>query len=1238
MESYDISRVSFDPKKRYVGVRRQQGRVQTDFDHNEDERLKNEERRKSRRHIIGPYGSPDHGFRCENLRLAADGRFDFDIQAGHLYLGGLALRMDPLAQGPPLQLESYRRQRDWLQQTAAQSRVPLLPAGGERYDLVYLEAWQQSVSAVEDNELLEPALGGPDTTTRIRNMRRVQVQEDVGTADCLEAWEAFRQSWQARQLGVIDDEFLAATDATLTVSYSNAGLPRDLCSPSVLGGYLGAENQAIRVQLVDDNHLTWGYDNASALYRVRLGADRKSLTFLNEPRDQFQWPLSGQVVELLSWSAVLSNGEKTATQQGLLNRVESSYQPNTQQLTLLNAVPPSFGVDWQSREAGTTPDYFYLRVWDRGEDVASPMSIPFVPGTALDLGNSGLRIEINGSHRVGGDHWVIAARPRTPRKVLPWILEQGKSPDGVDHYYAPLAIIHWVANAAGEVSGSIIRDCRKTFRPLTDLEGCCSYHVGDGVRSFGDFNSIEEAVRHLPAAGGHICVLPGRHEVNLELRELDNISITGCGERSILVPGPQRQDLPLIRMANVQNIEISKLKFIQPLSTAIQLIDLEKGLDPSAHIRIQHNQILAGEYGIYIEVDDEEAGDNQIYIGHNLISLEDREEGKNGIFCLADEVRIERNKLIVIPAQGEEGGEEVPPRRRPPEGFFDPCQPPGKILARGFGLESFVKEFFAYLGRLQSVDNVVPFQSWGGIRIGSGSESVLIDDNVIIGGASNGITFGDLPNVERLSDAEIEALGKEYELAKKEASVSGLYQSREYTGGMNASLTTNFRGYLYDIRIEQNLIRNMGLSGIGSLAFFDLDSRRDGMGIHIQNLSIYRNTIRFCARQIPEEIADELEEIVGYGGIALSSCENARMEENLIEDNGLSFVDPICGIYVRNGEDIEISRNRILNNGPRLALGDDSFGLSARARRGQRGGIYIGLSFKRQFVEAIRDELLSDGVPAAKIHGNIVVQPLGQALLIVAWGPVSVVGNQLTSHELDFGNPLSTLAGTVLILNLGVSKDLFRMPIDPSFLELANLLLTGKEFSSRQSSTKNRRELLLLAQYLPSGSVLFANNQVVLDVRNLEIDLALSAQVIATLDDVGYHSNQSECKGLAIPFERDGEEELFPLDYILFNTVLAGISIRTTDNRFQEGFTGIFYSLLSLGLLNTTLGNQSSNCLLTYGTEEARANNLEQILSLRDCDNGKKLFGELSGLQTQSSGTETSYLIQGSGNLTFDGF
>ena len=53
---------------------------------------------------------------------------------------------------------------------------------------------------------------------------------------------------------------------------------------------------------------------------------------LTVPKDQAHFPLEGQVIELLPWSALLSNGQKNAELSGFLAKVDGSYNPDTQDL------------------------------------------------------------------------------------------------------------------------------------------------------------------------------------------------------------------------------------------------------------------------------------------------------------------------------------------------------------------------------------------------------------------------------------------------------------------------------------------------------------------------------------------------------------------------------------------------------------------------------------------------------------------------------------------------------------------------------------------------------------------------------------------------------------------------------------------------------------------------------------------------------------------------------------------
>jgi hypothetical protein len=381
---------------------------------------------------------------------------------------------------------------------------------------------------------------------------------------------------------------------------------------------------------------------------------------------------------------------------------------------------------------------------------------------------------------------------------------------------------------------------------------------------------------------------------------------------------------------------------------------------------------------------------------------------------------------------------------------------------------------------------------------------------------------------------------------------------------------------------------------------------------------------------------------MGIGGISLADCENLVIRENRIENNGTSHLEPVSGIFILHGEKIDISDNRILNNGPRTSEKDDNI------KAGMRGGIVIALSFRQLFKEQFGEkELLNhDGIPAVKIHDNIVTQPVGQALFLMAFGPVSVIGNHFTSQSADIKlNPLSLLAGAVTIINLGVSKDLVGKLLFPSFryLGTANVAAAPRDtyytgatqyqaqtdaiyFSQptygRQEtayhygssaqwsnasygtvpgdnmsagdygsggliSQKGQAAFAYALLHLPSGNILFANNQTTLDLRGQEISVALSSQFIASLDDISYVGNQSECTSL--------------VDVLLTNTMISGVTVRTNDNRFQEGVTLSLYSLISNALMNTAAANQATHCLSVNGNPYFTFQHTNSVLYTFNC-------------------------------------
>jgi hypothetical protein len=911
---------------------------------------------------------------------------------------------------------------------------------------------------------------------------------------------------------------------------------------------------------------------------------------------------------------VLPNGEKVAEILGHLAKVQGSYNPKTHQLTFSpNIDLLQFNQNYEARsdqaflDQGGADTHFYMRVWDRGSDTMSPASVLIQAGANV-LGDTGLELRFTGNDRVPGDFWIIAARPETPQEVLPWRLRtNGMKPFGHRRYFAPLAVVKWTLPFASEtINGEIIHDCRKTFRPLTDLETCCTFHVGDGKHSFGDFNSLAEALANLPDTGGKICMLPGRHYANVEIAYKSHITICGCGDQSILFTEEGRAADPTITIRHCDNITIEGLSFVARRNRAIYLSDMEADLDIASNtIIIRRNYFVAGGNAIYIHTQSDVAGDNNIYIGYNEIAIPNVDTAGVGIFCLADGVCIAHNRVLVVPdpqddrfTPVDDNGDALP---EPNPCDMTPQEEEDLDIIYFWAIWDLIHNLFGW-----SDEN--PYLALGGIQIGGSSERVRLLDNVIVGGASNGITLGHMP-----SDLDTIGLAlvphPRWDEFHRTAMTTGDFDLGTLVLGELGPWLGHFKPALYGITIERNEIRDMGLAGVGTICFFKQTTVLQDIVVIVNDLQLRDNKIVHCAQQIPSITRNSM--FVGYGGVVMAVLERGAILDNLIQDCGKRSAEPICGIYIMSGDKLEISRNRILNNGPAENLGLPPGSANPfPTRLGTRGGIFIASLTKADILDVFLSEGIRNGLPAAKIQDNIVVQPLGQALFVIALGPVSVLGNNFTTQDQDITNELSINAATVYILNLGVSNDQLRVNFEPTLSQLSHLpsgLLTAN------NPVYTVGLILEGFLYLPSGQVMFNNNQVTFDQRNLETDATLSSVSIITSDDVSFCANQLECLGLGTVYD----EELGIVsisDFVVTDALLVGMTVRTADNRFQEGFTGTTWSLVSAAYANTTTGNQSSKCLNAFGTREQFANNIKSLLDDNECQRNRGALGRSTGL------------------------
>src|SRR5260370_15427626 len=211
----DYSRFTFDPRKRFSGVLEQQGRVQLDADWNEAVAIFKRRIRLQALDTFGPVGVAQLTTPEAFLISVVPGPpLDLALKPGRIYVDGI------LAEPFPDETASYLKQPFFPD-------PPLLPAGDA---LVYLDVRKREVTHIEDPALLEPALGGVDTTTRTQSIWQLRVDSRPG-ATC------------GMTVGVPASSGRLSTEAIAPPTTDDA------CTLPPVAGYRGLENRLYRLEV-----------------------------------------------------------------------------------------------------------------------------------------------------------------------------------------------------------------------------------------------------------------------------------------------------------------------------------------------------------------------------------------------------------------------------------------------------------------------------------------------------------------------------------------------------------------------------------------------------------------------------------------------------------------------------------------------------------------------------------------------------------------------------------------------------------------------------------------------------------------------------------------------------------------------------------------------------------------------------------------------------------------------------
>jgi hypothetical protein len=924
MATQDISRFLLQPSKHYSSLHLQQGRVITDSDWNERSNIEAEELRQTTLDIVCSRGTPNGGFEItldapSKEVLTPAGSYDtyeLGIAEGSYYIGGLRFAV---GDG-----EQFTSQSDWLQLTSLATNMPeeVVADGGanSRTDLVYVLGWEQPVTAVEDSELREVALGERDTSVRIKRMRRFVVETDV-SSDCATAFSDLVASLEDGGKASYDvDTGELASNARLRVAAVSTPAHEDPCAEPTASGYVGAENQTIRVELRPGSKLVWGFDNAAKLYRVQVTGT--SVSFLTTPADLAAMPRAGQVVEILQWGAKLPNGEKVAEAQGFVTTVATSYSPVSRLLELSASVDEAWN-HWlglhpehhNPADPVTAQQYLYLRVWDRGgalvEDAANA-EVAYTVGTGVVLGETGLEITIEADGKVG-DYWIIAARPGTPEVVTPWDLggSTGAAPHGPRRFYAPLALIEWTDDDPNVTF--LMHDCRTRLRQLCG-EVACTVSVGDGKQSFGDVNNLQDAI-DLAGNGGKICVLPGVHQGHAVIADVEGLTIEGCGARSLLKnPQPTEPNTdftgfasPIIEIVDSAHIVIKDLAIAGYSATGVAITE-DDGV--CEHIELDGLVITSG--GGYTFNDQGQATSWWLPAPGITVAAASYVDIVNCNVAMANVLSFAHGVVL--------GGDVISMRR---------CR-----------VEA--------LGDYRAVDVTA------GVNIRSGSRDVEIIGCQIHGGLGHGIALGhgrvyapnEKPSRKAVLKEKVDIGVAETEVAPGADPNDCDCDSEDVVPNDPANEESMFfpAGVVENVRIYDNDIRNMGLSGVSTAEYWPSTVDK-GAGLDkpqfcvVTDIDIARNVIENnVTRWLNLLKFQSLENAVG--GVCLTASVNAWIRENTIRGNGVIRSGyPICGIGLVAAMNAVIEDNQVIDNGVRLPSTSQATIARASGRNRRRGSV-----------------------------------------------------------------------------------------------------------------------------------------------------------------------------------------------------------------------------------------------------------------------------------------------------------
>jgi hypothetical protein len=457
----DFSRYTFDASKHYSRLLMQQGRVFLDADWNEMVELHLHYLRRLAADLIGPHGGPGEGFKIEPVGGLGN---DFAIGNGHYYVDGI------LCENDPSQQLHYTKQPGFPSTSRLENNNTYL---------VYLDVWERHVTQIEDETegkigIREVALGqgSPDTASRTQVVWQVKCKSLTDPPPSPP--DDFKTNYAAF-LEILGE--LAPSRGQLRARARKAASDNnEPCLISPEAQYRGPENQLYRVEshqsgpawdgMTDPNgqpagnkdiaaSFKWSRENGAVIFPIKplagrvvtlehLGRDSRFSLTPDERRKYW--------VEIIDDDYVLQGRAEPLLQ---IEKIDHESLQVT-----LKAVPGS--------TVGQAADkHPLLRRWDHqagnprlgGPQLSNGAALVVESEGEADSAwltlEDGVQIQFpkpsagQNTYRTG-DYWWLPARTATGDVEWPGPVGQPLAvpPHGVQHHYAPLAIVTVDGNGA----------------------------------------------------------------------------------------------------------------------------------------------------------------------------------------------------------------------------------------------------------------------------------------------------------------------------------------------------------------------------------------------------------------------------------------------------------------------------------------------------------------------------------------------------------------------------------------------------------------------------------------------------------------------------------------------------------------------------------------------------------------------------------------------------------------------